>query len=182
MIHHISFPAKNPRHVADVLAQLWEGRAFPFPPASDSYVVFPSNSSQGICIEVYPLGTELIPGAQNEQVQVHRGVAPDQFCEFHAAISVPLCWEQIEAIAKGEGWRAVLCDRGASLDRAQGYQIIEFWIENRFLLELLTPQMLSQYSAFITPENWEQFFELELLFNADSQSFAYKSRLSQSFH
>ena len=181
MIHHISFPAKNPRHVADVLAQLWEGRAFPFPPASDSYVVFPRDNSQGICIEVYSIGTELIPGAQNEQVQVHRREAPAQFSEFHAAISVPLCWEQIEAIANREGWRAVLCDRGAS-HRAQGYQIIEFWIEDRFLLELLTPQMLPQYSAFITPENWEQFFELELLFNADSQSFAYKSRLSQFSH
>lgn len=174
MIHHFSLPAKNPRRVADVLSQLWQGEVYPFPSSTNSFVVFKNDNDQGLCLEIYPLGTQLSPGKGEEQVQVNINNSSSQFCEFHAAISVPLCWEQIEAIAQQEGWRAVVSNRGGGC-----YQIVEFWIENRFLLELLTPQMLTQYSAFMTPQNWEKFFDLELLFNKNSQSFAYRSRRQQ---
>ena len=187
-ILHLSIPARHPRRVADVLGELWNGRSFPFPPSPDSYVVFAGDEGQGTCIEVYPLGTELIPGTKDEPVQVHRTRTPSQFCEVHAAISVLLSWEQIEAIAQREQWRAVKCDRGAPPfaqaspkekdNRGSGcYQLVEFWVENRFLLELFTPQMSAQYRAFMTPQNWENFFDLELWFNASSKHFAYKSRL-----
>ena len=174
MIHHVSIAAKNPRRVAGVLSELWGGRAFPFPPSPESYVVFPSDNNQGTCIEVYPLGTELVPGTGDEQVQIDSNRSPSQFCEFHTAVSVPLSWKEVEAIANRERWRAILCRRGDGC-----YQIVEFWVENRFLLELLTPEMVAQYSAFMTPRNWENFFDLELVFNASSKSFVYKSRLEQ---
>lgn len=29
------------------------------------------------------------------------------------------------------------------------------YVENRVLLELLTPEMAKQYTAFSTPDNWE---------------------------
>nr|CAD5959880.1 hypothetical protein NO713_03128 [Planktothrix pseudagardhii] len=32
MIHHLSIPAKNPRQVAEVLAQISQGKFAPFPP------------------------------------------------------------------------------------------------------------------------------------------------------
>lgn len=174
MIHHVSIPAENPRRVADVLSELWSGQAFPFPPSPESYVVFPHDNNQGTCIEVYPLGTKLIPGKGDQQVHVDFSRSPAQLCEFHAAISVPLSLPEVEAIAVREGWRAVVGSRGGEC-----YQIVEFWVENRLLLELLTPEMLPQYSAFMTPQNWEQFFDLELVFNANSKRFDYKSRLEQ---
>ena len=31
MIRHVSIPARDPRHVAAVLAELMQGRAYPFP-------------------------------------------------------------------------------------------------------------------------------------------------------
>ena len=31
MIHHVSISARDPKHVADVLAELMKGRAYPFP-------------------------------------------------------------------------------------------------------------------------------------------------------
>jgi hypothetical protein len=34
MIHHISIAANDPRHVADVLAELMNGRSYPFQAAS----------------------------------------------------------------------------------------------------------------------------------------------------
>lgn len=32
MIHHVSLAAANPEKVARLLASLWQGEAFPFPP------------------------------------------------------------------------------------------------------------------------------------------------------
>ena len=152
MIHHISIPAENPHHVADVIAELWNGRAFPFPLHPGSYIAFSPNNNQGICIEVYPMGTEMLPGTENEEVQYRNSNAYSQFIATHGAISVPISQEEIEAIASREGWRAVFCDRGPGC-----FQLVEFWVENHLLLELLTPEMVPQYTAFMTPENWEQF-------------------------
>jgi hypothetical protein len=39
MIHHISIAGKDPRHVAGVIAELWQTRAFPFPPVPGAYIV-----------------------------------------------------------------------------------------------------------------------------------------------
>ncbi|HEY0658150.1 MAG TPA: hypothetical protein VGD05_06735 [Pyrinomonadaceae bacterium] len=39
MINHISIGVNNPEKVAGVLAELWDGYAFPFPPSPNSYFV-----------------------------------------------------------------------------------------------------------------------------------------------
>ncbi|MGF1481280.1 MAG: hypothetical protein ACFB4I_17650 [Cyanophyceae cyanobacterium] len=178
MIHHLSIPVRHPRHVAEVLSELWSGRWLPFPSSQNSYVVFPGDSELGTCIELYPLGTELIPGTASHPVQVVKSSASTHFSEVHAAISVPLNQQQVIAIAQREGWRSLVCQRGLAFPKRQAaaYQVIEVWVENRFLLELMTPEMSARYCAFMTPHNWEQYFDLELLFNASSQRFAYRSR------
>ncbi|MBF2073020.1 MAG: hypothetical protein IGS50_04550 [Synechococcales cyanobacterium C42_A2020_086] len=146
MIHHLSIAAENPRHVAHVLAELWQGRAYPFPVYGNSYIAFAADE-QGTAIEVYPLGSELVPGGANAPtLQTH---ASSWFTATHAAISVPLNQAQIEQIATREGWQTLLAHRGPWL------QVVELWVENRLLLELLTPEMTEQYTAFMTPENWE---------------------------
>ena len=38
MIHHISMPANEPKHVAEVLAELMDGRCYPFIPVPDSFM------------------------------------------------------------------------------------------------------------------------------------------------
>ena len=41
MIHHVSISARDPRHVADVLAELMRGRAYPFPGGvADSFIQY----------------------------------------------------------------------------------------------------------------------------------------------
>ncbi len=37
MINHISIAVHNPKKVADVIAELWDGIVVPFPPAPDSF-------------------------------------------------------------------------------------------------------------------------------------------------
>jgi hypothetical protein len=150
MIHHLSVAVENPAHVATVLAEIWQGQALPFPVAPNSYVVFADNNDQGVCLEICPLGYELVPGEMEVQFKQNGTAWP--FTATHAAISVPIGLEQIQAIADREGWQAQLCDRGPGC-----FQLVEFWVENHLLLELLTPEMAQQYSQFMTPQNWNTF-------------------------
>jgi hypothetical protein len=148
MIHHISITAQNPQRVAMVLAELWQGRAYPFPMYPDSYIAF-AGDAHGTAIEVYPLGTELVPGCIDLPALKTSQIST-QFTGTHAAVSVPLNQQQIEQIAVREGWQTLLGNRGPF------FQVVEFWLENRVLLELLTPEMAEQYKNFSTPQNWEQ--------------------------
>jgi hypothetical protein len=132
MIHHISIPAENPGHVADILAEIWQGKAYPFPVHTGSYVVFASNNNQGIAIEVYPIGTEMTPGIDNQDIQYRHNPNVPTFVATHAALSVPISQAEIEAIATREGWRSL-------------------WFD------LLTPEMMTQYQNFMNADNWEQF-------------------------
>jgi hypothetical protein len=61
MIHHISIPATNPKHVADVLAELMDGRAYPFPGGIPDSFMAVSGDRHGTMIEVYPPDMTLEP-------------------------------------------------------------------------------------------------------------------------
>lgn len=149
MLHHISIPANNPRLVAEALAKIFGGKAAPFPPHAGSYMAV-SYDEYGTMIEVYPVGTELVPGAGEEQVRFQDNTHPSQFYGIHAAISVSASQNQIEEIANNEGWRVLRCNRG-------NFEVMEFWIENQLMLELLTPEMASQYLNFTQRRNLDQF-------------------------
>jgi hypothetical protein len=53
-----------------------------------------------------------------------------------------------EAIADREGWRMVLCRRGDDY-----FDVIEFWLENQLLIELLSPELVTQYLTFMEPRS-----------------------------
>lgn len=150
MIHHISIAARNPLHVAQVIAEAIEGEAMPFPPHEGSYMVL-TYDDYGTMIEVYPHGTEMTPGQKDEQSQFIYNPSASYHSPTHAAISVSTTEEKIKEIANREGWRAIRCDR-------EGYfEVIEFWVDNQFLLELLTPEMASRYLSFMQPDSLKAF-------------------------
>ncbi|WP_017318954.1 hypothetical protein [Mastigocladopsis repens] len=144
MIHHMSISAHNSLHVAQVLAELWNGQIAHHPFVFNGYIVFPFDQ-YGTEIEVYSLGTEIVPGKSNEGHSYVQKESPYGFTATHAAISVPVSVEKIERIAQREGWQV--------LRNNFGFDYIEFWLENRLLLNLLTPEMTAQYKAFTQPEN-----------------------------
>ena len=76
-----------------------------------------------------------------------------QYLSVHAAISVPTSQAQIEAIGQREGWLVRACDRGP-------FQVIEFWVENKLMLELLPPKFAAAYMGFVKIENWTAFLEM----------------------
>lgn len=148
MILHFSIPAENPQHVAQVLAEILHGQFAPFPFNPGSYIVSPFDE-HGTHIEVFPLGTELAPGNGDEEYIYVQNPSASRFTATHAAISVPTSVEQIEQIAAHEGWRM----RRRHFGDEVGFDWIEFWVENRLLLDFATSEMTAQYVAFVQPEN-----------------------------
>jgi hypothetical protein len=149
MIFHASIPAENTRHVAQVIAELWGGVSFVFPPFPGSYIAMADNEF-GSEIEVCPRTQENIIGPVD--VATRENAAATGHSASHLAISTRLDVDAILAIAQREGWHAAVCDRGGC------FHVVEFWVENRFLLEVLTPEMQREYLAFLTPDNWRRTF------------------------
>ncbi len=150
MIHHLSISAQNPEHAAEVLAEVMNGKAFPFPPNPGSYMMV-SLDEYGTAIEVYPLQIVLQPGEGKQDCQFQEISQPVNFTATHAAISVNSTQEKIEEIAHREGWRVIRCSRAF-------FDVIEFWLENRVMIEFLTPEMSNQYLTFMQPENLQKVF------------------------
>jgi hypothetical protein len=146
MIHHISIAAHHLLRVSQVLAEVLQGISVPFSGYPGSYVAL-ALDDQGTMIEVHPFGTALLPGnAADAAAQLRPDPTSSQYTANHTAISVPVSAAQIQAIADREGWRMVRCHRGDYFD------VIEFWIENQLLIELLPPAIVMQYLIFMEPQ------------------------------
>ena len=154
MIHHISITAADPRHVAEVVAELWRGTALPFPPTPGSYIVIPGDA-YGTAIEVYPLGNEMIPGGEGREVQTRAAATSSPYTATHAALSVPVDEARVREIAEREGWRVERFSRGGA------FEVLEFWVEGRLLLELLTPELVPQYLDYMMPRKYAALFAVE---------------------
>lgn len=137
MIHHLSIPAQNSLHVAQTLVELFDGQLTRFGPYNNSYIAW-AGDKYGTAIEVYPSGTEMFPDAGAGQANFRHNPTTSGFIATHATVSVNRSKEEIFALANREGWRAVELSRGA-------FNVIEFWIENRVMLELMTAEMTDGY-------------------------------------
>ena len=111
MIHHVSIPAREPRHVAEVLAELMGGKCYPFGPLEGAFMAA-SGDEHGTMIEVYPDRATLDIPANDDQVVFGENRSPPQTWPFHVFLSVPREPEEIERIGAREGWRAKTFGRG----------------------------------------------------------------------
>jgi hypothetical protein len=146
MIFHASIPADDPEHVARVLAEIWKTHYFPFV-FPDSYVVI-SGNQWGNNIEVCKRGDEQVPAP--EEVGLRRNGTPSHYSEVHLLIGTELSFEQIFAIAKREGWIARSCDRAL-------FGLVELWVENKFLIEVVTGAEIERYRSFYSNlDNWRE--------------------------
>jgi hypothetical protein len=158
MINHISIAVNEPERVANVLAEIWDGMVFPFPPAPGSFFVL-ANDGRGTAVEITPAGTVLVPGeglpdendldAATEEFEakfVQSDLRPT-YVATHLNISTKKSIEEIREIARREGWRVLVCNRGEGL-----FQLVEVWIENTFMLEVMTPEQTARYVEVTDPE------------------------------
>jgi hypothetical protein len=63
-------------------------------------------------------------------------------------LSVPLERDEIERIGAREGWRAKIFGRGMQGQKPL-FHVVEFWIENRLMIEVVSPAMAREYEAFM---------------------------------
>ena len=145
MIHHLSIGARDPRRVARVLAELMGGVAVPFPPNPGSFFAL-QRDEHGSGVEVHPAGTELRPGGDHGAGFAKREA--HGFGATHFALSVRTPAGAVEAIARREGWHCYRCDRGP-------FHVIEVWLENESMVEVLPPEYAAEYLAFARPEGIE---------------------------
>src|SRR6266480_2118917 len=98
MIHHLSIAARDPKHVAEVLAELMVGKAVPFPPNPGSFFALQLDE-HGSGVEVYPAGTELQPNGAVGGSFVKRREAGRAYGATHFALSVATDGHTVEQIA-----------------------------------------------------------------------------------
>ena len=145
MIHHLSIAARDPKHVAGVLAEFMGGLAVPFPPNPGSFFALQLDE-HGSGVEVYPAGTELRPGGSDGGGFVKKPAAERGYGPTHFALSVTAEADEVEAIARRERWQCFRCNRGP-------FHVIEVWIENESMVEILPPEFAAEYLAFTRPDN-----------------------------
>ncbi|HET6972127.1 MAG TPA: hypothetical protein VFH92_13450 [Phenylobacterium sp.] len=147
MIFHLSIDADDPRRVAHAIAQLWGCEAYPFAPVGEGSWIAVADDGRNSAVEVYPRGVTLAPGDGGEMAQTRTG-AVVSYAPTHMAIATCLTEAEVLALGAAEGWRTVRQSRGGAFD------VLELWIENRLMVEVLTPEMQAQYLAGATPQAW----------------------------
>jgi hypothetical protein len=147
MIHHVSIPARDPRHVAEVLAELMGGQCHPFGPLDGAFMAA-SGDEHGSMIEVYPERATLDIPSSDDQVVFGENAAPPRSWPFHVLLSVPRGREEIERIGVREGWRAKTFGRSMQ-GQAPFFHVVEFWLENRLMVEVASPEMAREYEEFL---------------------------------
>ena len=142
MIHHLSIAARDPKHAAGVLAELMGGTAVPFAPNPGSFFALQLDD-HGSGVEVYPAGTELEPNGSVGGSFVKK---PERgYGATHFALSVATDADTVEAIAGRAGWQCFVCNRGP-------FHVIEVWVENQTMVEILPPEFAREYLAFTRPD------------------------------
>jgi hypothetical protein len=149
MIHHVSIPARDPSHVASELSELTGWKARPFMGPVPGAIMMLAEDGQGTAIELYPDGTVMSPGEEEQQGVFSTLPSPQAFA-FHLLLSLDVDPADVIRIGEREGWRVLRCWRGPPGRPA--FELIEFWIENRIMIEIATPEMLPDYLKIATAE------------------------------
>jgi hypothetical protein len=145
MIFHFSISADDPKRTATMLAELWRGEALPFPMLGRGSWIAHAGDDRRSSIEVYPRDVALHYGERFGDLQPEP--APRNV-PFHAAVATPLTIEEVEEIGARYGCKTRVCQRGP------WFRVIEFWVDNCLMLEMLTTEMQQEYQDNVTVENW----------------------------
>ncbi len=165
MIAHVSIPAKNPKEVALLLGALTSSRVFHFPVVEGAYIVVAEDNS-GMAVEVYPAGMTHHPGqgvapevsgppqikTQPWEDQIYMESAGNPLSSHHMAITTVLSEEEVVALGKQYGFRSLVCDR------AGVFKLVEVWIDNTYLVEVLVSKEAERYKSFMNPSAVKAMF------------------------
>ena len=145
MIFHFSISADDPKRTATMFAELWRGQVFYFPMVGKGSWIAHAGDDRRTTIEVYPRDLAFYPNESGEGHQRNEPVS--RHGPFHAAVGTPLSIEEVEEIGRRYGCHTILCNRGP-------FHVIEFWVDNAQMVEMLTPEMQAQYQRSVTPDGF----------------------------
>jgi len=148
---HASIAANDPERVAKVIAELWGGVAVEFLPLNNGSWIALAPDERNTCMEVYPRN-KLFSLTDDAMVPEHDS-SGEGLTATHVAIGANLTPDEIFAIGKREGWTA------RALRRKLGFDVIELWVENRVMLEILTEHMQKEYLEAATIPRWLEAME-----------------------
>ena len=154
MLFHVSIEADDPRHVAEIVAELFGGEALPFPPVTPGSWIALSGDDRGTTIEIYPRGTEIHETPGDHDAQGVRA-APRRNNATHFAMATKLGQDEVMAICRREGWPAKYRKRGGV------FGVIEIFAEDCQMIEVLTDEMQREYTGAITIENWKMMLKAQ---------------------
>lgn len=140
MLFHVSIDAEDPRQVAQVIAELWDGIAVPFHPVIAGSWMAMAQDERNTTVEVYPRGTELMRAEGDADSYGAMG-EPHPRSATHFAMATMKDRDAVRAIAEREGWPVKYRKRGGL------FGVMEMWIEGTRMIEVLTPEMQSEYRA-----------------------------------
>lgn len=146
MIFHISIAADDPKRTATMIAELWRGEAMPFPMVGKGSWVAHAGDERRSTVEVYPRDLAIYPTPHADEARYE---PVGRHGPFHAAMATPLEIAEVEEIGRRYGCHTSLCNRGP-------FRVIEFWVDNCQMLEILTADMQTEYLTAVTPENWKR--------------------------
>jgi hypothetical protein len=81
--------------------------------------------------------------------------SPSPYSEGHVAVGTRLAADSVLGIGEREGWFAQRSDRGGL------FSVVELWLENKFLLEVLTDTEQHRYLENLTVDRFRALFALE---------------------
>ncbi len=110
-IHHISLAVNNPLHVAQVVAELWQGRAVPFP------IILAATLQLTLTPTAQPLSfsKDTVLKPEPNSVGFYKSGSATGYTATHANLAVPISETEVYKIADREGWRAIRCRWGELL-------------------------------------------------------------------
>lgn len=145
MILHASVVADEPRKTAETLGRLFGGIALPLGPGEGTWSAIGPDPI-GNMISVLERGSEF--HRTDEHVETRMG-EPVRHSAYHILIETPLSEAEVMGIAAERGCHALRAKHGA-------FDVIEFWVDDCLLIEVVTPDMGRDYRELIQSDELRQ--------------------------
>lgn len=142
MILHSSIVADDPKATADTLARLLGGIALPIGPGEGCWTAVGPDPI-GSMISVLARGSEFHRNGEGVATRMGK---PVRHSAYHMLIETDLSEADIQRLAGDSGCHAQRATHGP-------FEVIEFWIDDCLLIELVTPELGQAYREVIKSDD-----------------------------
>jgi hypothetical protein len=140
-------PSTHPQSAATTVARILGREAMPFPVVPGAWIAW---SYEGVTeLEVVPRGLGYTRAAAGKEPEAAHTLADAAASGWHVAIGTTVSAAEVVRLAHAAGWPAQICDR------AGFFELVEIWIDDACLVEVLDAPMLRQYRTAFSAQSWK---------------------------